>query len=159
MATVRRDGAQAQERAPEHPRLVVSMPAKLDELAGLQAEVAQFGAANDWPADWEFQVELAIEELVVNIVNYGFKDGGDGRIELVLNSAPDALTIDIVDNGRPFDPFSEAPPPDLDSGVEDRPIGGLGVHFVKTMMDDVRYAREAQSNHVTLVKRRGDPSE
>ncbi len=150
MATVRQEGAE------EHPRLVVGMGAKLDELAGLQAEVARFGAGNGWPADWEFQVELAVEELVVNIVNYGFEDASDGRIELVLDWSPEALTIDIIDNGRPFDPFSEAPPPDLESAVDERPIGGLGVHFVKTMMDEARYRREDEKNHVTLVKRHGD---
>ena len=150
MATMR------QEDAGKHPRLAVSMGANLDELASLLAEVAKFGSANDWPADWEYQVELAVEELVINIVNYGFGNASEGRIELVLDSSPDTLTIDIIDNGRPFDPFSEAPQPDLESSVEDRPIGGLGVHFVKTMMDEVRYKREDQKNHVSLVKRRGD---
>ncbi len=143
----------------EHPRLSISMDAHLDELPGVQAQVAQFGAARGWPADWEFQVELVIEELVVNIVNYGFKEQGSGeggRVELALDFGPDALTIEISDNGRPFDPFHEAPPPDLDSSVDDRPIGGLGVHFVKTMMDEVSYQRDGDKNRVKLVKRRGD---
>ena len=140
----------------DHPRLSVSMEAQLDELSGLQAQVAQFGAAQGWPPDWEYQVELVIEELVVNIVNYGFAEGRRGRVELALDFGPDALTIDIVDNGRAFDPFEEAPPPDLDSTVDERPIGGLGVHFVKTMMDEVSYRREGDKNHVKLVKRRGD---
>lgn len=139
-----------------HPRLAVSMPAKLDELSGLQEQVARFGAAQGWPADWEYQVELSIEELVVNIVNYGFDEGGAGRVDVVLDSSPDALRIEITDNGRPFDPFHEAPLPDLDSNVDERPIGGLGVHFVKTMMDEASYRREGDRNHVTLVKRRGD---
>lgn len=142
--------------APNHPRLAVAMAARLDELSGLQEQVARFGAAQGWPADWEYQVELAIEELVVNIVNYGFDEGHAGRVELALDSAPDALTIVITDNGRPFDPFREAPPPDLDSNVDQRPIGGLGVHFVKTMMDEASYRREGDRNRVTLVKRRGD---
>ena len=142
--------------ATNHARLAVAMAAQLEELSGLQEQVARFGAAQGWPADWEYQVELAIEELVVNIVNYGFDADSAGRVELVLDSGPDALTIEITDNGRPFDPFNEAPPPDLDSNVDERPIGGLGVHFVKTMMDEASYRREGDRNHVTLVKRRGD---
>lgn len=149
-------GRQGEGRAGDNPQLKVTMDAKLDELPGLQAQVAAFGAARGWPADWEYHVEVAIEELVVNIIRYGFDQGGTGQVVMVLNSKPDTLTIDILDNGRPFDPFSEAPPPDLDSDVDHRPIGGLGVHFVKTMMDDVSYRREGDRNHVTLVKRRGD---
>lgn len=136
-----------------NPRLSVAMEAKIEELPALQAAVAKFGSDQGWPTEWEYQVELAIEELIVNIVNYGFKNQ-TGRVELALDSAADVLTIDIIDNGIPFDPFKEAPPPDLESDVESRPIGGLGVHFVKTMMDEVRYAHENDRNHITLVKRR-----
>lgn len=135
-------------------RLAVAMDARLDQLSDLQQAVAKFGTEQGWPPDWEYQVELVIEELVVNIVSYGFADSVTaGRVEVVLDSGPDELRIDIVDNGRAFDPFSEAPQPDTESSVEDRPIGGLGVHFVKTMMDEVRYRREGDKNHVNLVKR------
>ena len=132
-------------------KLTVRINATLDELQGLQAKVAEFGTAADWPPAFAYQVELVIEELCVNVVNYG----GDGKhsIELSMESGPKKLTIDIVDDGHAFDPFSEAPPPDLQSDVEHRPIGGLGVHFVKTMMDEAHYKRESDRNHVTLVKR------
>lgn len=132
-------------------KLSVRIDATLDQLQALQAKVAEFGTAEDWPPALAYQVELVIEELCVNIVSYG----GDGThsIELSIDSAPTELSIDIVDDGRAFDPFSEAPPPDLQSEVEDRPIGGLGVHFVKTMMDEAHYQREAGHNHVSLVKR------
>ena len=132
-------------------KLEVRINATLDELQGLQAKVAEFGTSADWPPAFAYQVELVIEELCVNVVNYG----GDGKhsIELSMESSPTELTIDIVDDGLAFDPFSEAPAPDLQSEVEDRPIGGLGVHFVKTMMDEAHYKREADRNHVTLVKR------
>ena len=132
-------------------KLTVRINATLDELQGLQAKVAEFGTAEDWPPAFAYQVELVIEELCVNVVNYG----GDGRhsIELSMQSDPTELTIDIVDDGHAFDPFSEAPAPDLQSDVEHRPIGGLGVHFVKTMMDEAHYKRESDRNHVTLVKR------
>ena len=132
-------------------KLTVSIQATLDELQALQAQIAEFGAAEDWPPAFAYQVELVVEELCVNIVNYSGE--GDHSIELSLESSPEALNIDIVDDGRPFDPFEEAPQPDLDSAVEDRPIGGLGVHLVKTMMDEADYKRERDRNHVSLVKR------
>lgn len=132
-------------------KLAVRINATLDELQRLQAEVAKFGATQDWSPALAYQVELVIEELCVNIVSYG----GDGThsIQLSIQSAPTEMTIDIVDDGHAFDPFSEAPAPDLRSEVQDRPVGGLGVHFVKNMMDEAHYKREPDHNHVTLVKR------
>lgn len=134
-------------------KLSVTIEANLEELARLQEQLAQFGEQQEWPPDIAYQVELVVEELCVNIVSYGTDDSSH-RIELCIVSTPDELTIDIIDDGRAFDPFTEAPPPDLDSSVEERPIGGLGVHFVKTMMDDVQYRREQDRNHVKLHKRR-----
>ena len=133
-------------------RLSLTINATLAELADLQAKIAAFGEAESWPPDLLYQVELVVEELCVNVVNHG----GDGshRIEVALASTPEALTLDIVDDGVPFDPLTEAPPPDLESDVEDRPIGGLGVFFVKKMMDEVSYRHDGERNHVTMTKRR-----
>ena len=133
-------------------RLSLTINATLAELADLQAKIAAFGEAESWPPDLLYQVELVVEELCVNVVNHG----GDGshRIEVALASSPEQLTLDIVDDGIPFDPLTEAPPPDLESDVEDRPIGGLGVFFVKEMMDEVSYRRDGERNHVTMTKRR-----
>ena len=58
------------------------------------------------------------------------------EVEIDLISDADALTIEIRDDGKPFNPLSDAPEPDLDAGIEDRPIGGLGIHLVLTMMDE-----------------------
>ena len=137
-------------------RLALQVNATLDEVRRLEEAVTAFGEEQAWPPDLAYQVQLVVEELCVNIVNYG-GDGGH-RIELVLESTPETLTIDIVDDGIAFDPFADAPPPDLDSDVADRPIGGLGVHFVKTMMDETRYRREGDRNHTSLTKRRAPPS-
>ena len=65
---------------------------------------------------------------------------------------PDALTMEIIDNGRAFDPLTETPEPDLDSVLGDRPIGGLGVYLVKTFMDELLYRREDGRNHLKMVK-------
>ena len=59
---------------------------------------------------------------------------------------------ELSDDARPFDPLN-APPPDLNSAIEDRRIGGLGVHLVKTLMDDVGYAYRDGRNHITLRKK------
>ena len=63
-----------------------------------------------------------------------------------------ATAAEVVDDGRPFDPLSDAPEPDLDAEVEDRPIGGLGTHFVKTFMDEVAYEHDGGYNRIVLTK-------
>ena len=131
--------------------LAVAIDATPAELERLQAEVAAFGEAQNWPPKLAYQVELVIEELCLNIVQHG---GNAHRIELSLRSGADALAIDIVDDGIAFDPLTEAAPPDLASGVEDRPVGGLGVFLVRAIIDCVEYTRKDDRNHIKLKKRR-----
>ena len=134
--------------------LSLRIATRLDELPRLDAAVEDFAQEQAWPPDLVFQVKLVLEELGVNIVNHGHDDDARHEIEIEIASAADALTIEIADDGRPFDPLTEAPEPDLKSALEDRPIGGLGVHLVRTMMDEARYRREEGKNRLTLVKRR-----
>ena len=121
-----------------------------DELDRVSTAIESFGLEADWPIDLIFKVNLALEELVINVMNYGH-DGGLHEIDITLTSDEDSLTIEIVDDGRPFDPLHDAPKPDVNAELEDRDIGGLGIHFVRKMMDDVRYRREEGKNHLTLV--------
>ena len=97
--------------------------------------------------DWE---HLALEELVLNVMDYGYDDKQQD-IEINISSDLDAITIEIVDSGRPFDPLSDAPEPDLEAAVQERRIGGLGVHLVKTLMDQMHYKRENEQNRLTIV--------
>ena len=124
-----------------------------DELLTIANAVEDLARRESWPQDLEFRVNLVLEELGLNIMNHGH-DGGDHDIEIVLTSEDDAVTIEIIDDGRPFDPLKDAPPPDLDSPIDDRRVGGLGVHFVRSVMDDLRYRRERGKNYLTLVTRR-----
>ena len=86
-------------------------------------------------------------------MNHGH-DGGIHEIEIALKSEPDAITIEITDDGRPFDPLSDAPEPDVGAAMEDRAIGGLGIHLVRAMMDEMSYRREGNKNHITLITRK-----
>lgn len=127
--------------------------ADLDELRRVAAAAEEMGLQEDWSPVLVHQVDLAIEELGNNVVRHGL-DGGPGEIEITLTSESDEITIEISDNGRPFNPLKDAPKPDVEAALEDRPIGGLGIHLVLTMMDETHYRRENERNHLTLVKRR-----
>lgn len=121
-----------------------------DELDRVTAEIEDFALEADWPLDFAFKVNLALEEIVINVMNYGHEDGLH-EIDITLITEDNSLTIEIVDDGRPFDPLTEAPVPDVNAALEDRNIGGLGIHFVRKMMEDVRYRREEGKNHLTMV--------
>ncbi|MCE2440213.1 MAG: ATP-binding protein [Candidatus Latescibacteria bacterium] len=127
--------------------------ADLDELRRVAAAAEELGLQEDWSPALVHQVDLAIEEIGNNIVRHGF-GGGPGEIEITLTSESDAITIEISDDGRAFNPLEDAPIPDVEAALEDRPIGGLGVHLVLTMIDEMHYRRENERNHLTLVKRR-----
>ena len=139
--------------------LSLKFETRIEELLRLQSEIEQLGEREDWNTALVFHVNLAVEELATNIMNYGHEgeDAESERIhefEVILKSDIDHLTIDIWDDGRPFDPLTEAPRPDLDASLENRRIGGLGIYFAETFMDEILYEREDGRNHLTLIKRR-----
>ena len=97
----------------------------------------------------KYAVRLALDELLSNVVRYAYDDDARHRINLRLETgAPFHLTI--ADDGKPFDPLADAPPPVLDGPVEDRPIGGLGLHILKKMGLKLAYRREAGRNVVRV---------
>ena len=128
--------------------------ARYEELPELVAAVEALGERDGWPGELTFRVSLVIDELAQNVVDYSYEDR-PGDVEVEVTSKEDDIIIEIIDEGMPFDPLTEAPAPDLTSAIEDRPIGGLGVHFTKTLMDDVEYRRDSGKNRLKIVTRRG----
>ena len=123
------------------------------ELERISAVVEDIGQRENWPAQFIFRVNLVLEELGLNIMSYGY-DEGLHEFEITLTSEADVLRIEFTDDGRPFDPLNEAPELDLDASVDDRKVGGLGIHLVRTMVDEMSYRREQDKNHLTLVARK-----
>ena len=134
-------------------KLVINRLATEDELEGILDAVEDFGEREDWPPAVTFKVKLAIEELGLNVAKHGRVDKIPD-LEITVTSQPEVLTIDIEDDGRAFDPLNDAPEPDLTSPIEDRPIGGLGIHFVREMMDEMTYRRVDGKNCLALTLRR-----
>jgi anti-sigma regulatory factor (Ser/Thr protein kinase) len=134
-------------------KLLLKVKADRKELERVSAAIKALGVDEDWSSDILFRVDLVMDELVVNIMDYGY-DESDHEIDITFTSEEDAVTIEITDEGRSFDPLNDAPEPDLSSPIEERRIGGLGVYLARTMMDELVYRREGNRNHLTLVKRR-----
>ncbi len=127
---------------------------RIEEFPGVSETVEALGQEEDWPPDVSYAIVLALEEVATNVVRHGGGEQGTSEIEIEVVSTDEEVRVEVRDSGKPFDPFHDAPEPDIDAALEDRKIGGLGVHFVRVLMDEASYRREDGRNHVTLVKRR-----
>ena len=96
-------------------------------------------------------IHLAIEEAVTNVMMYAYPEGTEGSVELKAVMTSDRLSFILSDRGKPFDPTA-APDPDVTASAEDRPIGGLGIHLVRRIMDSVQYERKDGKNYLTMTK-------
>ena len=122
------------------------------ELERLASELERFAQSHRVPEPDVHAVMLALDELLTNTIAYGYDDQGAHEILLRLTLANGRLSAEVEDDGRPFNPLT-APQPDLTSAVEDRPVGGLGIHLVRSLMDHVDYRRESGKNHLVMSKR------
>lgn len=129
----------------------------MGDLGRLPPQLEAFAEQAELPPDVAMHIDIVLDELLANTISYGYPDGRAGRISLRLQVGRD-VTIVIEDDGDAFDPLSAAPP-DLDSDLEHRQIGGLGVHFVRTMMDSVDYQRIDGVNRLTLTKQLSTPGQ
>lgn len=98
------------------------------------------------------EIEVACEEVIVNIVHYAYPARG-GTVLISCENVENCLQIVLKDQGIAFDPLKNAPAVNLNAVAEDRPQGGLGIYFMMHMMDGVNYKRENDTNILTLVKK------
>ena len=131
-------------------RIGIGAETRWDGADKVGAKFREFAAERGLPAAIRRSVSVALDELLANTIAYG----GAARIVVDVTLHPNRLSVMLIDDGSPFDPFSkEAPPAGTDLPVEERAIGGEGIHLVRRMMDDVRYERRADRNVVVLTKR------
>jgi anti-sigma regulatory factor (Ser/Thr protein kinase) len=122
------------------------------EISRLCRMVERFGEEHGIAPDDVITLSLLLDETVINVIAHGYEDAKEHLINVHLELTGDLVTIRVDDDGVPFNPI-EAPAPNLDLPIEERRIGGLGVHIVKTMADSVAYARVDGRNVLTLTKR------
>lgn len=125
------------------------LDSRVEEIAALAEAVDE--ALAERP-DLAFAVNLCLEELITNTIQHGLHGAPDRPIHVRLSRSDEWLEIILKDDAPPFDPFVQAPAPSLDASVEAREVGGLGVHMVKTMMDEVRAFYDGSGNLIVLLK-------
>ena len=131
--------------------LDLSLENRSGDLERILDEADGFMESRSLSAKKTYAVRLALEELLTNVVKYAYDEEGGHRIGVRIDlGEPGGVTID--DDGRPFNPLEDAPAPVLDGPLENRPIGGLGLHMVRSMGMALSYRREGSRNvlHVGL---------
>ncbi|MEG1502332.1 MAG: ATP-binding protein [Synergistaceae bacterium] len=127
----------------------------INELSCLKTVTHAVKSLNDrWniPESQIINLRLAIEEALVNVISYAYPPGETGEIELSMMKIDGSIVIDISDQGVAFDPTQVADV-DISASAEERGIGGLGIHMLKILMDEVIYTRQGEFNRLTLKKK------
>jgi serine/threonine-protein kinase RsbW len=124
----------------------------MPEIERLAAEVSRFADAQGIAPEAAGDLNLALEEVVANVIMHAYPQGGAHDIRIEITAEKDRLTAQVEDDGIYFDPLRRADP-DITLPIEKRSIGGLGLFFVRKVMDELSYSREAGRNRLTMAKR------
>jgi anti-sigma regulatory factor (Ser/Thr protein kinase) len=135
----------------ESNRLELRAVNRLEEIARVNESFNQFAREHGIPDAIRRKINLVFDELLNNIISYAYGDDDEHLMEIVISLVNGRLVTTISDDGRAFNPF-ESEAPDTGLSVDERPIGGLGVHLVRSVMDTVKYERHGRRNVVTLEK-------
>ena len=133
-----------------HHQLELEARVDLSEIDRIIQEFSDFAAHHDLGAAVVQKVSITLDDLLNNVISYGFEDSEGHVIQLTVDYADGRLEITVKDDGMPFNPFEQAQP-DTALSVQNRKIGGLGVLLVTELMSDVSYQRQQDSNVVTLI--------
>jgi sigma-B regulation protein RsbU (phosphoserine phosphatase) len=130
----------------------IKLTNKLSELDRVNQTLTEFGRRHGLAANVVHDLNLALEEILANIISYGYTDDREHEIRVNLSMQPGELSVEVEDDGQPFNPL-EAPEPDTTKPLEERTIGGLGIHLVRKLMDGLEYNREDDRNLLTIKKK------
>ena len=136
----------------QHDRLTIRLANRVTEIPRSAELVEAFCVRLGVAAAVIFAINVSLEELLANTMAYGYSDDRDHEIVVLIWREDADLVIDIADDASPFDPTLVAAP-DLDAPPEERPVGGLGIHLVRQMVDHMEYRHDGQQNRMRLRKR------
>ena len=124
-----------------------------EEPRRIAEQFERFGAENGLPERMIFGFQLALDEILTNVISYGFEeDAQDPVITVTLHLSDTEVGAVIQDNGKPFNPLEDAAEPDVNLPASGRPIGGLGIHLTKAFVHSLTYERVDGCNRLNLVQ-------
>jgi phosphoserine phosphatase RsbU/P len=129
----------------------IKLKSKLSEFESFNQILTEFGQRHGLAAKVVHDLNLALEEILTNIISYGYRDNREHEIRVRLSMRPGEVRAEVEDDGQPFNPL-EAPEVDTTKPLEERTIGGLGIHLVRKLMDGLEYQRHEGKNLLVLKK-------
>ena len=133
------------------PKLELTVPNQLTENARVKEHFDTFAEHYGIPDHIRLKMHVVIDELLMNIISYAYLDDESHDICIKVELSADRLKVSMVDDGIPFNPFG-IETPDTELSLEEREIGGLGIHLIRKMMDRVSYRRRIDKNVISVIK-------
>jgi anti-sigma regulatory factor (Ser/Thr protein kinase) len=122
----------------------------LPEIAAVNEKFETFAEEFDIPQPIAMKFNVIFDDVLNNVISYAYHDDGDHDIEVRMERVGKRLIVTITDDGVPFNPLSVVTPR-TDLALEDRVAGGLGIHLVRNLVDEVSYQRRIDKNVLTLM--------
>jgi len=129
----------------------IQIPNERDKIDLVSKLFDQFGDQHGLSEKVVHDIQMALDELLTNIVNYGYEDDEEHLIDVHFEVQNSSLRVEIVDDAKTYN-MLEREDPDTSLAIEDKPIGGLGGFLVKKLMSHVEYYTEADKNHFIMIK-------
>ncbi|SIT65649.1 serine/threonine-protein kinase RsbW/sigma-B regulation protein RsbU (phosphoserine phosphatase) [Ectothiorhodosinus mongolicus] len=124
------------------------------ELPGLAESIETFGEQGGLSPKVVYALNLVLDEWLTNLISYAYESDTRHEIHVLLHMGDEEVVLEVKDDGEPFNPLTQAPEAPTTGTVEDRPIGGLGLHLLKSLMDEVNYESIEGWNTLRLTKSR-----
>jgi serine/threonine-protein kinase RsbW len=135
-----------------HEQIRMVLRNDLSEITKLQRELENFGQKCGLSSRTLLELNLILEEVLANVISYAYPDNRRHEIVVCADWRDGELVIEVEDDGRPLNPL-EIPRPDLDRPLEQRKVGGLGLHLIREFTTNIEYTRRGQKNHLVMRKR------
>ncbi len=127
------------------------LESEISELKTLRQHLVNYGKANGLSEACIFDINISLDEIFTNIISYAFRDRSEHLITFAIKLVDNELTIDVEEDGVPFNPL-EVKEPMIPEDIINCKVGGLGIHLVKKFMDEIYYKRKPGKNKLTLRK-------
>lgn len=132
-------------------RYQITRAAELESLSVFREFISDCCSRHNVPKETVFELKLAVDEACTNVIKHGYKGMDPGSIILSFRIEPDRIMVQITDFGHVFEP-ADAPKPDVEAALADRPLGGLGLFLIYQTMDNIEYESSEDGNTLTFTK-------
>jgi len=141
----------------KHPEVKLTVKNRIEDLLRVNSIFESFATQHEIGGRLRYHLLVSIEEILTNIIKYGFDEQGVHPIHITFRLVLENVEMEFEDRGREFNPL-EVEEPNLETAIEDRQLGGLGIHLVKKMVDVAQYRREGDRNILLLRKSKTSPA-